>query len=77
MAQALIQYDVDGAIGAIEEIADADVRRRSIRLVLIKLSDDEEAIRLGSAYGFGREAVLEMRRGNGSANIAHRLPFDS
>ena len=70
VTQALVRYDVDGAIDAIDEIDDTEVRRRSIRQVLTIVSSDEEAIRLGRDHGFGRDAVLEMRaqwRGQGSS----------
>ena len=61
VAQALIGHDVDGAIDAIGEIGDADVRSQAIRQVLTAVSGDEEAIGLGRVHGFGRDAVLEMR----------------
>ena len=68
VSQTLVRYDVDGAIDAINEIDDAEVRRRSIRQVLTAVSSDDEAVRLGRDHGFGRDAVLEMRaqrRGQG------------
>ena len=70
VVQALVRYDVDGAVEAIEEIDDTEVRRRSIGQVLNAVSSDEEAIRLGRDHGFGRDAVLEMRaqwQGHGSS----------
>lgn len=59
--RSLVVFDTDRAVDVINEIDDAEVRRGPVRQLLFAAESDDEAIRLGRAYGFDRDAVLEMR----------------
>lgn len=56
-----MDFDMDRAIGVINEIEDPEVRRGPAWHLLIMVESDDEAIRLGRDYGFDRDAVLELR----------------
>ena len=57
----LLEFDLDRAIDAIDEIDDPDVRRHPVRQLLRAVESDDEAVRLGRAYDLDRDAVLELR----------------
>lgn len=57
----LMEFDLDRAIDAIDEIDDPDVRRHPVRQLLRTVESDDEAIRIGRTYDLDREAVLELR----------------
>ena len=61
ISPSLMEFDMDRAIDAIDEIEDPDVRRGPVRQLLFTVESDDEAIRLGRDYGFDRDAVLELR----------------
>ena len=53
--------DIDGAIEAIDEIEDPEVRKNSVGPLLLTVESDDEAIRLGRDYGLDRNHVLALR----------------
>ena len=61
IAPSLMEFDMDRAVDAIDEIEDPDVRRGPVWRLLATVDSDDEAIRLGRDYGFDRDAVLELR----------------
>ena len=61
ISPSLMEFDMDRAVDAIDEIEDPDVRRGPVRQLLFTVESDDEAIRLGRDYGFDRDAVLELR----------------
>ena len=78
IAYPLMEFDMDRAVDAIDEIDDPEVRRIPARAILMRAESDAEAIRLGRDFGLDRDAVIELReqRGNmhGPGLIA---PFSS
>ena len=53
--------DIDGAIEAIDEIEDPELRKNSVWPLLLTVESDDEAIRLGRDYGLDRNHVLALR----------------
>ena len=63
IASSLVNFDLDRAVEAIDEIDDPDARRGPVWQLLVAVDSDDEAIRLGRDYDFDRDAVLELRQG--------------
>ncbi len=61
----LMEFDMDRAVDAIDEIEDPEMRKGPVRQLLFTVESDDEAIRLGRDYGFDRNAVLELRENRG------------
>ena len=61
ISYSLVDFDLDRAVEAIDEIEDPEVRRSPLWLLLVAMETDDEAIRLGRDHGLDRDAVLEMR----------------
>ncbi len=58
-----MELDLDRAIDMVNEIEDPQVRKGAARWLLHAVESDDEALRLGSDYGFDHDAVLELRDG--------------
>ena len=65
ISPSLMEFDMDRAVDAINEIEDPEVRRGPVGQLLFTVESDDEAIRLGRDYGFDRDAVLELRKNRG------------
>ena len=61
IATSLMEFDMDRATDAIDEIVDTNIRDNPVRQLLLLAESDNEAIRLGRSYDFDRDAVLEIR----------------
>ena len=77
VSRSLMEFDLDRAIDAIDEIDDPDVRRRPVRQLLRSVESDDEAIRLGRDYDLDREAVLKLREGGGRVGVFAPYSFTS
>ena len=60
-----MDFDVDRAVDAINEIEDPEVRKGPVWQLLLTVESDDEAIRLARDYGFDRDAVLGIRKNRG------------
>ena len=65
ISSSLMEFDVDRAVDAIDEIEGREVRKGAVWQLLFTVDSDDEAIRLGRDHGFDRDAVLELRENRG------------
>ncbi|MCY3820540.1 MAG: hypothetical protein OXH52_14465 [Gammaproteobacteria bacterium] len=61
IASSLMNFDIDHAVEAINEIDDQDVRRGPVLHLLSAVDSDDDAVRLGRDFDIDRDAVLELR----------------
>ena len=74
IASSLANFDRDLAMEAIDEIDDPNLRRGSVWPLLVAADSEDEAIRIGREYDFGREAVIEARNGMRGSGFGHLSP---
>ncbi len=72
-----MDFDIDRAIEAINEIEDPELRKARIWQLLLMVESDDEAIRLGRDYGFARVAVLALRENRGRMHGPGLISADS
>ena len=65
IASAMASVDVDGAIDAIDEIDDRELRVEPASVLVMTAETEAEAVRLGRRYGLDRDRVLELRSPSG------------
>ena len=61
IASSLVQFDLDLAIDALNEIEDSDVQDSFLKICLGLAESDEHALRLGRQFSFERDVVLKLR----------------
>ena len=69
ISYSLMEFDIDRAVEALDEIDDPEIRRMPVQQLLSRVETDAEAIRLGRDYDLDRDAVLELREGRGSMHV--------
>ena len=72
-----MEFDVDRAVNAIDEIEGQEVRKGAVWQLLFTVESDDEAIRLGRDYGFARAAVLALRENRGRMHGPGLISADS